>query len=68
MHLHQRAAQFGIRIGIFAPGHGDAVALGQQFERLDKADALDLHDKVENVATQAAAEALEALHAGIDVE
>ena len=68
VHLHERGAELGVGIGVLALGHGDAVALGHQLEGFKEADALDFHDELQNVATDAAAEALVALDGGVDVE
>ena len=46
----------------------DARARGQDLERLGEADAVALHDEAEDVAAQAAAEALPALAGRGDVE
>ena len=59
---------FGVRVGVLALRHRDAVALGQQLERLKEADALDFHDELEDVAAHAAAEALVELVARVDGE
>jgi len=61
VHFHQDAAEFGFRIRILAARHGEAVAVGEEFERFIKADAFDLLDKFQNVAADAAAETFEVL-------
>ncbi len=50
MHLHERAAELGVRVRVFALRHGDAVAFGHQLERFKETDALDFHDELEQVA------------------
>src|SRR5260370_2544729 len=51
VHLGQDAAQLRFRIRVFALRHSDAIALGEQLQRLDKADALDLLDELEDIAS-----------------
>ncbi len=68
VHLHERAAELGVGIGILALGHGDAVALGEQLEGFEEADALDFHDELQDVAADVAAETFVALDGGVDVE
>ena len=61
MHFHQDTAEFGFGIGVLAPWHGEAVAVGQEFERFIETDTLDLLDKFEDVAAHAAAKTFEVL-------
>ena len=57
VHFHERAAELGVGVRVFALRHRDAIAFGHQLERFEEADALDFHDELEQVATLAAAEA-----------
>ena len=69
VHLQQRAAQPGILVGVLrALGHGNAVALGQRFERLVKAEALRLLHELEDVAAGAARKTLVELVHHVDGE
>ena len=49
-------------------GQGDAGALGQEVHRLDKADVVDFLEKLEDVAADAAAEAVIDLAIDVDAE
>ena len=60
-------------IGFFARrprviGQADAGALGEEFDRFDKGDAVDLLDKLEDIAPYFAAEAVVDLPVGVDAE
>src|SRR6185436_16063595 len=69
MHLEERRAQFGVGIGVFRPfGQRNSAALRELLQRFIKTDALDLLDKLEDVAALAAAEALVELVVGMDPE
>ena len=55
----ERAAKFGLFVAeAGAPGHGDAVTLGEEFQSLEKREAVDLHDELQDVAADAASEAV----------
>src|SRR6266404_1544173 len=69
VHLEQRFAQLRFRVvEAGALGHRDAIALGELLERLGKRQPVDLHDEVEDIAADAAAEALVELPGLIDAE
>src|ERR1700722_5200887 len=68
MHLQERATELGIRVRVLALRHGDAVAFGHQLEGFKETDAFDFHDKLEQIATDVAAEAPVKLMAGMHGE
>ena len=69
MHLENGGAQLGIGVGVFgALGQWNSTALSQLLQRFIKGDALDFLDKLEDVASLAAAEALVELVVGVDPE
>ena len=69
VHAQQRIAEHGVGVGArVAPGHGDALPVGQGLQRFVERQPLQFHQEVEYVAALPAAETLVNLQASVNGE